>query len=191
MIFRILAGVSFLSKSVSAPTRFGWNRNSDHLQLYILAWTVALILVLAFAPLHGAWGYLFVALAFFRLQEFLLATLDDVLGLTSRAKDYRAQDPRFTLAITFFNILQVIVIFAIAFVALTGNSQVAFSSGGDIVTRFDYLYLSWATLLPLGSGHAPLTAMARALTIAEGSSGLVIVVLALAAYVGRPQDSKS
>jgi hypothetical protein len=123
-----------------------------------------------------------VGAAFYRLQDLLFASLDDVLKLTDRARDCWAPNREYPIVMGLINIVQSILIFAIAFQTLAGSQGLKLCS---ISSRFAFLYLSWTTLVTLGSGCAPVTAMSRSLIMAETGTGLVLVGIVLAVFVSR------
>jgi hypothetical protein len=50
--------------------------------------------------------------------------------------------------------------------------------------RFGAFFLSWISLPPLGGGAMPLSTMARALTITEEATGLLMIVIAVGRFLG-------
>lgn len=171
-----------------APRRpLGDEQRARLLELYILGWLALLIGLTAFGPVSGFWSGFWAAVALYRLQDLFLATLDDALSLTERSQRFQSFDRSGRLAVVaaIVNVFQIILIFTLTCAGLAGPVQGAFSSGGTLSGRFDYVYVVWTNFFTLGSGHPPLAQTARALTMAETAVGLAFVALALATFISR------
>jgi hypothetical protein len=82
------------------------------------------------------------------------------------------------------NIVQIVTIFAIAFLVFT--SHAAFRPAVP-PSRFGHFYLSWDTLPPLGSGYAAQTVRAQALVMTESAVGVLLTVIALSRFLSNPE----
>ncbi|MBB3754009.1 hypothetical protein FHT44_006531 [Mycolicibacterium sp. BK634] len=89
--------------------------------------------------------------------------------------------------INLVNIVQVIVVFALAYQKLPGGGPDAFNGSDQtpLSEPFSFLYLSWTTLFPPGSGYQPTSLTTRLLVMAESTSGLLIIGLTLAVLLSR------
>jgi hypothetical protein len=151
--------------------------------IYVLAWLLALIVILLWAPLGGNWGLAFAALAIYRLQDMILGTIGDAfvfntIGGTGGSK----------VLLAVVNIFQIVVIFAIAFYVLLPNS--AFMPPAP-TGRFGHLFLSWSTLPPLGGGFLAQSTRARTLVMVESAAGVLLVVIALSRFLSAPDLGES
>jgi hypothetical protein len=156
------------------------------IHVYVLAWMGGLLWLLVSAPMGGWWPFLAPGIAFYRLQDLLLSSMVDALSLRSTFGKY---DSRARVLIVLVNVVQLVVIFAIAYrYCLDTPVSKAFKDVQDLNTPFNYLFLSWANLPPLGSGNAPLTFRARVLSMAETASALLLVVMALSAFLGKAAE---
>lgn len=164
------------------------------LQVYVLSWLGFLICLLFFGPplwrLFGpAFGWFAAAVAIYRFQDLVFASLDNVFGLTPRGERWRERPGVSPVVIALWNIVQVIVIFALLYQIIAHHGVGVFEGPkGDErrpSTPFGFLYLSWTTLFPPGSGYTAISGTARGLFMAEGASGLLIIGLTLAALVSR------
>jgi hypothetical protein len=150
--------------------------------VYVLAWLAVLIVVLFCAPLSGAWGIVFAAVALYRLQDMLLGTIGDAF-VYNRIGGAMASK----VLLAAFNIFLIVTIFAICFYALLPRDAFTPSAPSG---RFGHLFLSWSTLPPLGSGFFPNTTRARSLVMIESAAGVILIVIALSRFLSGP-DSPS
>lgn len=82
------------------------------------------------------------------------------------------------------DIIQIVLIFAVAYLILTGQNPGSFS---HLPTgRFGEFFLSWISLPPLGGGATPMSTMARVLTISEEATGLLMIVIAVGRFLAGP-----
>ncbi len=97
-----------------------------------------------------------------------------------------------SILLALLNVLQVILIFSVldhALQKLQGNAFVdqSFQDPGQkfhlIHTSGGFFYLSWTTLLTLGSSYIATTPSAKGLIMAEVACGLPLLVVALGAFV--------
>lgn len=170
------------SKLVSLSTWCRIEASERGIHAYVAAWLVILSVLLTVWPTSGAWGLAAVAVAFYRLQDLLFSTLDDALHLTGQR--FAGFDYRTPVLIALVNITSVVLVFAIAYLELTGKG--AFSNQGLYPGRFGYFFLSWISLPPLGGGAQPATVMSQALSVTEEATGLLIVVIALTRFLSKP-----
>lgn len=194
-----------LSAAVSLAGLFpSWRLNwGDRVQWYVVFWLALLaILLFLIPPAGGTWALIIFGVAMYRLQDLVFAVMDDALGTTCRSLSFREPRERFDdslarapIAILLVNVVQVIIIFAIAFAYL--NSQ---SGGRDIPNIgcqgqtaachsasdwFSYLYVSWTTLFTLGSGDSIVGRGSEAFVMLEVVVSLVIVGTGLATFIAR------
>lgn len=176
-----LWSMCWLSRNISAATWFKWDVSERGIHNYVLFWLVALSLILAAGPTAGPAGLVVAGIVFYRLQEVIFSTLDNALVLTDRGQqrpDYAWQT---LLMLALVNIVQIVLIFAIAYLVLTGKNPGAF--GHPPTGRFGEFFLSWISLPPLGGGAEPLSTTARVLTIGEEATGLLIIVIAISRFL--------
>lgn len=188
----ILTPLCMLSGYVSAATWLDLNeskKGSGRLEGYVIFWLVFLFALLVFGPASGCIALVFAWLGMYRLQDLVLASLDNVFGLTERGIKWQRRQGVGPVVIAVWNILQVIVIFALAYQNLAGARPGAFEGPSHGPSgHFGFLYLSWTTLFPPGSGYTPISTTARVLVMAESTSGLLIIVLTLAALLSSRND---
>ncbi len=156
------------------------------IQTYVLIWLAGLSAILAFGPTTGWPRFVMLGIVLYRLQELMFATLDNALQLTKRAR--RPNLPAFNwptpLLLALVDIIQVVLIFAIAYLILIGQNPAAFANPPS--NPFDAFFLSWISLPPLGGGATPLSTMARVLTIIEEATALLLVVIAIGRFLAGP-----
>jgi hypothetical protein len=164
------------------------------LQVYVWGWLAFLGCLLFFGPplwrLFGpAFGWFAAVVAIYRFQDLVFASLDNVFGLTPRGVRWQERPGVSPVVIALWNIVQVTVIFALLYqiIAHYGSGVFEGPKGDEHgpSTPFGYLYLSWTTLFPPGSGYSAISGTARGLFMAEGASGLLIIGLTLAALLSR------
>lgn len=181
-----LTHVCSLSRKVSIAARFKWDSDQRPMHIYVLVWLVLLSIGLGICPIiPGGLRILVLVIAFYRLQELMFATLDNALRLTDRTREkldvYKWPTP-LLLALT--SIIQIVLIFAIAYLVLIGQNTKAFTSPPS--NPFNAFFLSWISLPPLGGGATPLSTMAKVLTISEEATGLLLVVIAIGRFLAGP-----
>jgi len=181
-----LTFVCGLSRMFSPATRFKLDSNEWRIQLYVLFWLLGLCAILAFGPTTGWPRWFMLGIVLYRLQELMFATLDNALMLTDRARQrnrptYKWPTP---LLLALVSIIQVVLIFAIAYLVLIGQNSAAFANPPS--SPFDAFFLSWISLPPLGGGATPLSTMARVLTISEEATALLLVVIAIGRFLAGP-----
>ena len=173
------------SRKLSPSTWFDLDKNERLIHYYVLFWLIALILILVFVPSSGWLGSVLVGLAFYRLQDLIFSTLDNALMLTKRSipsVGYRLTP----VVLALINIIQIVLIFAIAYLVLTGHNPASFSNRPT--GRFGEFFLSWISLPPLGGGASPQSTMAQVLTITEEGTGLLIIVIAIGRFITAYSD---
>lgn len=172
-----------LSAYFSISSRVGWDNDERKLQDYVAAWLVLLCLLLAFSPTSIVAVWLVMFVAFYRLQDLLFSSLDNALELTDKGGRFGGFHWRTPILIALVNIIQVVVIFAIAYLELTGHPRTSFNP--KVSGRFGYFFASWNVVPPLGSGTMPVTLMARSLSITESAVVLLLVVIALSRFLSK------
>ncbi|MBB3606083.1 hypothetical protein FHT40_005772 [Mycolicibacterium sp. BK556] len=173
----------------SAATWLGLNdsvKGRRHLA-YVGVWMVGLLALLKFGPFTGVAAFVVVVAGLYRLQDLVFASLDNVFGLTRRGDKWRSVPAGTSVVINLLNIIQVIVVFALAYQNVHGGGNDGFEHKDlpDLTDPFSFLYLSWTTLFPPGSGYQPTSLGTRLLVMAEGTSGLLIIGVTLAVLVAR------
>lgn len=152
-------------------------RNSSFYGFYVLGWLALLLVVLIVVPMSGILGLAVGSLALYRLQDMLLGTIGDVFASQPYEGPWASK-----VAIVIVNIVQVVIIFAIAYLVFTPNN--AFSPP-VLPGRFDHFYLSWTGLLPLGSAFAAETLSAKILVMSESGAGVLLILIALSRFLGK------
>jgi hypothetical protein len=178
--------VCFLSQKISAASICHWYERETAIHCYVLFWLVVLSLILAVGPTAGWPRFVVLVVIFYRLQDLIFSTLDNALTLTARARrpsihNFSWQTP---VIVALVNIIQIVLIFAIAYLILTGQNPAAFALAPT--SRAGEFFVSWISLPPLGGGATPLSRMARVLTISEEATGLLIIVIAVSRFLAAP-----
>jgi hypothetical protein len=181
-----LERVCSLSRTFSIAARCKWDDRQLPMHIYVLVWLILLGIGLGVCPIFPGWARIIVlVIVFYRLQELMFATIDNSLKLTPRARGkldvYKWPTP-LLLALT--SIIQVVLIFAIAYFILVGQNRAEFANPPS--NPFDAFFLSWISLPPLGGGANPLSTMARVLTISEEATALLLVVIAIGRFLAGP-----
>jgi hypothetical protein len=179
---RALNDVCALSRGISVSRWFGWDNSERGIHYYVLFWLGGLTLILTVGPTVGLPGWIMVGLGLYRLQDLTFSTLDNALLLSDRSRQ-RSYDGRTLIMLALVNIVQIVLIFAIAYLVLTRHAG---SFEQPPTGRFGYFFLSWVSLPPLGGGAMPLSTIARLLTIGEEGTGLLIVVIAVGRFLSGP-----
>lgn len=148
---------------------------------YVVGWLVALLLMLGLAPASGSWAIALAWLGLYRLQDMLFGTITDAFGFVRFAGSWQSK-----VVLAIFNIVQVVTIFAVAYLVFTPG--LAFSPPPP-PTRFGHFYLSWSTFPPLGSGFTPRTLRARVLGMTESAVGVLLIVIALSRFLSNPDPA--
>jgi hypothetical protein len=178
---RALLHVCSASRKVSIAARLNLDCDEKSIHYYVLLWLIALGLILALGPATGWLRLVFVGVAFYRLQDLVFSTLDNALNLTDRASQFSTFKSQTPVVLALVNIVQIVLIFAIAYLMLTGQNPASFAQ--PPTGRFGEFFLSWISLPPLGGGAVPLSTMARVLTISEEATGLLIIVIAIGRFL--------
>ena len=122
-------------------------------------------------------GLAFAWLALYRLQDLLFGTIADCFGFQPFNGEWQSK-----VVLAIINIVQIVMIFAIAFLVFTTAN--AFSPPAPS-GRFGHFYLSWNTLPPLGNGFAAQTVRARLLVMIESGAGVLLTVIALSRFLSN------
>jgi hypothetical protein len=173
----------WLSRNCSPARWFEWDFEEWKIQLYVLFWLAGLSAILAFGPTTGWPRFVMLGIVLYRLQELIFATLDNAFQLTGRARQ-RPNDAYMwptPIVLALVSIIQVVLIFAVAYLMLIGQNRAAVTPPPS--NPFDAFFLSWISLPPLGGGATPLSTMARALTITEEATALLLVVIAIGRFL--------
>jgi hypothetical protein len=174
-------------------TWFNLDEDERRTHYYVVFWLVVLIVILVFIPTSGWLRWLFVALAFYRLQDLIFSTLDNALNLTTKSLEATQCQPSKWLltliVLSLINIIQIVLIFAIAYLTFTGHNHKAFHN--PPTGRFSEFFLSWINLPPLGGGADPRSTMAEVLSIAEEATGLLITVIAIGRFLAMADSKRS
>ena len=180
----------WLSREGSPARWSNWDGYEWSIQIYVLFWLAGLSAILAFGPTTGWPRFVMLGIVLYRLQELMFATLDNALKLTKRARQtipvYKWPTP---LLLSLTSIIQVVLIFAVAYLILTGQNPAAFSH--QPISRAGEFFVSWISLPPLGGGATPLSRMARVLTIGEEATGLLLIVIAVGRFLSGPDQDHS
>jgi hypothetical protein len=169
------------SRIVSVATWFDFDKNERRVHYYVLLWLAALILILFLVPTSGWPGWVLVGVAFYRLQDLVFSTLDNVFDFTKRSKRSDKYDDPTLVVLALVNIIQIVLIFAIAYLVLISHNPRSFSNLPR--GRFSDFYLSWIVLPPLGSGATPQSTMAKILMMTEEGTGLLIIVISIGRFL--------
>ncbi len=143
---------------------------------YVVVWFIALLLILALAPVSGGWSLFFVGVVLYRLQDMILGTIGDAFDFNRAGGVWMHK-----VMLAIVNIAQIVMIFAFVFLVLTPER--AFAPAPPL-GRFGHFFLSWSTLPPLGSGFAAHTTRARVLVMLESAAGVLLTVIALSRFLG-------
>lgn len=180
----VLLFMCWLSREVSPATWFKLDKWERGLHYYVFGWLVGLGLILAFGTAVGWPRFVMLGIVFYRLQELMFATLDNALMLTKRGQECHEFAWQTPLMLALVDIIQIVLIFAVAYLILTGQNPESFS---HLPTgRFGEFFLSWISLPPLGGGATPMSTMARVLTISEEATGLLMIVIAVGRFLAGP-----
>jgi hypothetical protein len=180
-----------VSGCVSAATWLDLNeseKGSSKLESYVLFWLGFLSSMLVLGPDSGGGALMIAGFGIYRLQDLVFASLDNVFGLTKRGNTWKRRSGVGPVVIALWNIVQVILIFALLYQNLAGGGRPGVFEAPsrpavELSGWFSFLYLSWTTLFPPGSGYTPASTTARVLVMAESGSGLLIIGLTLAALI--------
>lgn len=138
----------WLSRKCSPATWVDVDSQQWSCQIYVLFWLAGLSAILAFGPATGWPRFVMLGIVLYRLQELTFATLDNAFKLTKRARRpeldaYKWPTP---LLLALVSIIQIVLIFAIAYLILIGRNTAAFANPPS--RPFDAFFLSWISLPP-------------------------------------------
>jgi hypothetical protein len=145
-----------------------------------LAILVAVWALITSAPLL----YFAAAFALWRLVD-ILATNFRILLVDADRPGWGVVSASRSVLLGLINVVQIAVIFAIVDHALapTGFLDPYRPAQPGAASPAGFLYLSWTTLITLGSGYEPISPMAKALIMLELASSFLMFVVILAAFV--------
>jgi hypothetical protein len=152
---------------------------------YIFGWLLALGAILMFAPPSGFWGLAFGGLALYRLQDLLIGSVGDALEFHDFAGTWQVRTVQ-----AIVNIIQVVTIFAIAYLVFTSSNSF---SPTEPSGRLGHFYLSWSCIPLLGSGFMAETFGARWLVMIESAAAVLLTVIALSRFLAglpRPKSTR-
>lgn len=176
-----------------------WLPGSRPGDVYVLAW---MVLLTTAGPLFdryqvGWLWWMILLLSAFRLLDILAVQLGILLVDRKRDHHYLQSIERSAI-LAILNIAQAAICFGVGSAALARLFPNAFVFAADCHTvmtngcsgyispqySFDYIYMCWGQLLTVGSKYSPVTAGAEAVHMLAVGTGLLLVVLSLAAFVG-------
>jgi hypothetical protein len=172
-----VAILCLVSRAISLLNVFAKKPTPPVTQLYVRLWLVGLILCTILWPKSGAAGLILLAIAFYRLQDLLFSTLDDALGITGR---FRLAGGTTKVLIALVNIVQIVLIFTIAFSVLTTKGD-----WGHLPVRFGTRYsfiISWSSLTPFTVNTNANDSLTWVLTMVESAIAVVILLVALGRF---------
>jgi hypothetical protein len=185
-----VAILCLLSRAISALNWFNKEPKPPDTQLYVGVWLVGLIFCTVFVPKSGIAGLVLLAFGFYRLQDLLFSTLDDALGITGRfgSADAATKTGMTTkVLITLVNIVQIVLIFTIAFSVLTTKEDWAHPPL-PFGTRSCFI-LSWSSLTPFTVNTNASDPLTWTLTIVESAIAVIMLLVALGRFLGLPSSS--
>ena len=184
IISAIVWGLCEVSRRTSPCTWLGIEAKGEAaVEGYVLFWAVAVSLFLTFCPPGGGpIPAILLAVALFRLQELVFASLDSALLLTQNRIEEKHRFENVSLAIIFLvSVFQVAVIFALIYYVLT--SPRAWSQPPHPWGHWSCAFLGWTNLTPFTIGVHPLSTRARALAVFESVTAVMLIGIALSRFL--------
>jgi hypothetical protein len=179
-----VAILCLLSRAISPLNWVEKEPSPEDTQLYVGIWVVVLIGLTSFVPKSGIAGLVLLAIGFYRLQDLLFSTLDDALGITGR---FRLAGGMTKVLITLVNIVQIVLIFTIAFSVLTTKEDWAHPPL-PFGTQSCFI-LSWSSLTPFTVNTNASDSLTWTLTMVESAIAVVILLVALSRFLSLPSSS--
>lgn len=179
-----VAILCLLSRAISLLNLVKKEPKPPATQLYVGLWLVGLIVYTVLFPKSGALGLVLLVIPFYRLQDMLFSTLDDALGITGR---FRSAGGTTKVLITLVNIVQIVLIFTIAFSVLTTKEDWAHPPL-PFGTRSCFI-LSWSSLTPFTVNTNANDSLTWTLTTVESAIAVVILLVALSRFLSLPSLS--
>src|SRR3989338_6534714 len=181
LIWRLLGTNKFWSPSM-------WLQKDSALaiDIYIAVWWLFEIICIAFCDFlfkqSTVYIWLFTILTIFRLSDIMFVLLSILIkGNYRRQGDWPSVNRVILLVI--FNALEIMVLFALIFYALSVLTPNIASTNPELKTFFEALYFSFVTGTSLGYGIPhPVGWLARLLSISEASY-IILVVIAVIGYI--------
>lgn len=158
--------------------------------IYVLGLFGAAALAWWFSGANPVLNAFIAAFAVWRITEIVVFQLGVLLVDSNKPQNRLASLSRSVLS-SMVNILAVVLLFAALehIFASTGFVDSSRLPLGAYVpkTPGGWLYVSWTTLFTLGSTYSVTTGVAKALVMTEVASGLLLIVVSLASFVGAIQ----
>lgn len=158
--------------------------------LYVLSLVVVSVVAWLLAGVNPIVNVVIVIYAAWRIVDVVTYQLGILLVDVGKSGHGLGSPSRSVLS-SGLNILEVIVLFAalehvLASTGFVDPNRLPYGSSTP-QTSGGWLYVSWTTLLTLGSTYSITTGPAKALVMAEVASGLILIALGLASFVGAIQ----
>jgi hypothetical protein len=150
----------------------------------MLGWLAVFLLTWIFQPWVGWANVVVLFLAALRMLNILGYSLYSVLNPATTEGMTAFASIRRTVLMNLVNLLTVWAVFALAYRNVIAATSTGFPHARVADSLNQSAYLSWSTLLTLGSDYQPASAGAQALVAIELGLGLVILAVTLAAVLG-------
>ncbi|MGE5280975.1 MAG: hypothetical protein ACM3N0_01385 [Chloroflexota bacterium] len=144
-----------------------WNRRRAN---WVLGWTALLILLWLIDPSEPGWKVVVGVLAGLRLFEIYVTGLGTILH---QRQQVRARN---VVTILFYAI-QVVLIFAILYHSFAGSDFLPKSGNEGPNGPWDFLYISWATAVSLGTGAFEAKGFAQVLEVLTTTTSIFLLTV--------------
>jgi hypothetical protein len=166
------------------------------LSVYISFWLTALAMILAFGPSGSGWlSNLVLGITAYRLHDFFFSTIEEALNLTGRFESLRKEEYwKAPVVHVLVNVVQVILVFAIAIFILTTSTDWEPLSTKVPFGRVGALFLSWNSVAAFGVRSDPASSRAFWLAMVESAVFAMVILIALTRFLtgaGRPARERS
>ena len=189
LTWRILATHRYWSPSMWLP-----KDSALAIDIYIGIWWLIEILCIVFSgcllSLAKYFGLLLVLIPLFRLVDLMFVLLSILVkGNYRRQGDWPSVNRVILLVI--FNALEIMVLFALIFYALSVLTPNIASTNPELKTFFEALYFSFVTGTSLGYGIPhPVGWLARLLSISEASYIILVVIAVISSITSEKKKSQ-
>jgi len=189
LTWRILATHRYWSPSMWLP-----KDSALAIDIYIGIWWLIEILCIVFSgcllSLAKYFGLLLVLIPLFRLVDLMFVLLSILVkGNYRRQGDWPSVNRVILLVI--FNALEIMVLFALIFYALSVLTPNIASTNPELKTFFEALYFSFVTGTSLGYGIPnPVGWLARLLSIFEASYIILVVIAVISSITSEKKKSQ-